>query len=146
MNELIPTVPVLGGNGHTAATETAQRCPHGFHSPVGETNPSPGRDSTERSGLGLGKQKGHVGWRSPGTVGTQSGGWFWTSPGVREDFLGEVAHELVGMSNRKRRERCAGQEEQLWECLVVKVWFQFRELKDIKYGWDINETVNQRGY
>lgn len=52
------------------------------------------------------------------------------------------------MSDMKRRERCAGQEQQLWECLVVKVWFQFKELKDIKYGWDIKggETVSRRGY
>lgn len=52
------------------------------------------------------------------------------------------------MSDTKRRERCAGQEQQLWECLVVKVWFQFKELKDIKYGWDIKdgETVSRRGY
>lgn len=39
---------MLGGTGPTAVTETAPRwCPHGFHSPVGQTDSSPGSASLE---------------------------------------------------------------------------------------------------
>lgn len=57
----------------------------------------------------------------------------WTRQGVREGFLEEVVHELMGISNMKRRKRYARQEEKLWAGLVVKVWFQFEELKNIRY-------------
>lgn len=54
---------------------------------------------------------------------------FWTSPGIWKGFLEEEAHELIGMNDTKRRERCAGQEQQLWECLVVKCGISSRNQK-----------------
>lgn len=69
MNELatehLPcTLPVLGGNGDINVTETASLCPRRFHSPVGDTAPSPGSDGPEWSGLG---------WRTSGDCQSPKG-------------------------------------------------------------------------
>lgn len=71
----------------------------------------------------------------------------WTSQGVREGFLEEAVPKLIEVSNTKR-ERYARQEGQLWAGLVVNVWFQFEELKDIKSDWAMENgtSVSPKGY
>ena len=71
----------------------------------------------------------------------------WTSQGVREGFLEEAVHKLIEVSNLKR-EKYARQEGQLWAGLVVNVWFQFEELKDIKYDWAMENgtSISPKGY
>lgn len=97
------TVPVLVGTGDTPVTEIAQPCPHGFHNPVGESEPSPVTDSpnwwswdeaqetvrAQRRFLSqLGGQGGH-----PRGGGTQA----------------------VRSEQDEEQRRCARKEEKLWE-------------------------------
>jgi len=75
---------------------------------VGQTASSPGRASPEGWDWGSRGRRVRAGMEKPRDCWNPKRG-FWASPGVRKGFLGEGAQELIGMSDMKRRERCAGQ-------------------------------------
>ena len=87
--------PVLGGDGDTAVTMTAQPCAHEAHNPVGETDLSPDSNDLQWAGLGGGNpgtgrtQRGHRAQAGGVQGGLPGGGHFGTEArrirGVRQE-------------------------------------------------------------
>lgn len=86
---------MLGSDGVIEVTETARLCPQRCHSPVGETDPSPGSERLEWSGLG---------WRTSGNRQSPEG--------VPEPTRGERGLPGIGGTRAGRSEQ--DEERKVW--------------------------------